>query len=177
MTGRDSQRAKVYDAERLVWRMFDNADTTSQRQVQIHGSSITLPIERRFASIESVQAYVDKVLALNWVRDTWPQAASPVTVRNRAGQAAAHYESDTATIAVPPGSPGRGWAMRELVVLHELAHHLAHRTPTRGSHSPSDSPHGPAFLGRLLTLVEELIGAEAAFVLRASLHDCGAQEG
>lgn len=170
MIDRDSQRSRVYDAEKLVRAMFDNVASSSRREVQLHGSTITLPIERRFASVESVQDYVNRVLSLNWVRNTWPKAAVPVTVRSRAGQAAAHYEPETATIAVPPGQPGRGWAMRELVVLHELAHHLA-------PHSSSDSPHGPAFLGRLLTLVSELIGAEAAFVLRVTLHDCGAQEG
>jgi len=176
MTDRDTQRSKVYDAERLVRAMFDNANSSSRREVQIHGSTLTLPIERRFASTESVQDYVDRVLALNWVQRTWPEAKSPVTVRRRAGQRAAHYEPTTATIAVPPGKPGEDWAMRELVILHELAHHLAPQAPN-GAHSSSDSPHGPAFLGRLLTLVSELIGAEAAFVLRSTLHDCGAQEG
>ncbi|MCE5291664.1 MAG: TIGR04338 family metallohydrolase [Nocardiaceae bacterium] len=177
MIDRDSQRSRVYDAEKLVRAMFDNVASSSRREVQLHGSTITLPIERRFASVESVQHYVDRVLSLNWVRNTWPEAAIPVTVRSRAGQTAAHYEPQSATIAVPPGQPGRVWAMRELVVLHELAHHLAPRTPNGAPQSSSDSPHGPAFLGRLLTLVSELIGAEAAFVLRVTLHDCGAQEG
>src|SRR5207253_2809467 len=109
------QRARVYDAERLVRTMFDNADSSSRRKVQLHGSTITLPIERRFASVESVQDYVDRVLSLNWVRATWPESSTAVRVRRRAGQKAAHYEPDTATIAVPPGRPGQGWAMRELV--------------------------------------------------------------
>jgi putative metallohydrolase (TIGR04338 family) len=113
---------------------------------------VTLPVERKFASIESVQDYVNRVLALNWVRETWARAATPIHVRARAGNNAAHYESDCATMAVPEYRSGKAWAFRELVVLHEIAHHL----------DPSD-PDDPS------TLVGEIIGPEAAFVLRAML--------
>ncbi|MGY2063581.1 TIGR04338 family metallohydrolase, partial [Nocardia gipuzkoensis] len=104
--------------------MFDRADEAGVRTVELHGSQITLPIERRFASVESVQNYADRVLALNWVRAQWDRAAAPVTVRSRAGTTAAHYESDRAVLAVPLHTRGSAWALRELVVLHELAHHL-----------------------------------------------------
>ena len=143
--------------------MFDLAATSPRREVRLHGSTITLPSERKFASIASIQLYLDRVLELDWVRDQW--LPRPITVRERAGQKAAHYEPDTATVAVPPQSGSTSWAMRELVVLHELAHHLGNEQP----------PHGPAFLGRLLRLVDELIGPEGAFVLRTTLYDCGAQ--
>jgi putative metallohydrolase (TIGR04338 family) len=52
--------------------------------------------------------------------------------------------------------------MRELVILHELAHHLA----------PGDA-HGAAFVARFVHLVGELIGDEAAFLLRSALLDAG----
>ena len=48
-----------------------------------------------------------------------------LTVRARRGVTAAHYENaaGAGTIAVPDRRPA-DWAMRELVVLHEVAHHL-----------------------------------------------------
>ncbi|MFZ2178059.1 MAG: TIGR04338 family metallohydrolase [Rhodococcus sp. (in: high G+C Gram-positive bacteria)] len=162
---RDTQRTAVYDAEAMVRTMFDRADERGLRVVEVLGSQVTLPIERKFASIESVQDYVNRVLALNWVRATWPRAYTPVHIRARSGNAAAHYESDCATIAVPEHRDGDAWAFRELVLLHELAHHLDPSDPD----FPELAPHGPEYVDRYLTLVGEIIGPEAAFVLRAML--------
>ncbi|TCN45868.1 putative metallohydrolase (TIGR04338 family) [Rhodococcus sp. SMB37] len=161
---RDTKRTSVYEAESLVRRMFDLADERGLRTVEVAGSHVTLPVERRFASLESAQQYVDKVLALNWVRERWPRAALPVRVRARSGNTAAHYENDCATIALPVHRDNRAWAFRELVVLHELAHHLDPQDPD----DPTEPAHGPAFVDRFLTLVDEIIGPEAAFMLRAS---------
>ncbi|QNG20625.1 TIGR04338 family metallohydrolase [Rhodococcus triatomae] len=171
--GRDTQRSAVYDAEALVRTMFDRADERGLRTVEVLGSHVTLPIERKFASIDSVQAYVDRVLALNWVRAKWTRAEQLVRVRARAGNAAAHYESDCATIAVPEHHHGAAWAFRELVVLHELAHHLDPTDPE----SPTTAPHGPEYVDRYLTLVGEIIGPEAAFVLRATFLAGGVRVG
>ena len=153
---RDSQRGAVYEAEGLVRTMFDRAEERGLRTVEVHGSTITLPVERKFGSVESVQDYCDRVLALNWARATWPRASVPVIVRARAGNRAAHYTQDT--IAVPVDRDGR-WALRELVILHELAHHL-----DEGG-GPS---HGAEFVDRYLTLVGGVVGPEAVFVLRAA---------
>lgn len=166
MTVRDTQRSLVYDAEALVRRVFDRADTGTGRQVELFGSRLTLPVERRFASVDSVQNYCDRVLALNWVRAHWPRSATTITVRHRAGTTAAHYEPDTATLAVPTSGAGTRWALRELVILHELAHHL----------EPDGSdvaPHGPEFVDRYLALVEGVVGDEAAFLLRTTFVDGG----
>ncbi|OZF49193.1 TIGR04338 family metallohydrolase [Rhodococcus sp. 14-1411-2a] len=165
---RDAQRAAVYDAEQLVRTMFDRAEERDLRMVQVMGSQITLPIERKFASIDSVQAYVDAVLALEWVAATWPDAGRVVTVRARSGSAAAHYESDTATIAVPLHRGNRAWALRELVVLHELAHHFA---------DENEEQHGGAFVDHYITLVGEIVGSEAGFVLRAMMAESGVRIG
>jgi putative metallohydrolase (TIGR04338 family) len=81
-----------------------------------------------------------------------------VVIRARAGAAKAVYESDTRTIALPTHRVGGRWAMRELVVLHELAHHLS-----------SDVEHGPQFVQVMVELVAELLGAEAGFLLRSAL--------
>jgi putative metallohydrolase (TIGR04338 family) len=82
-----------------------------------------LPPEARFASAPSVQRYVDDVLAHSTVRARWP-AAGVLTVRPRRGATAEHYErsDEGAAIAVPDRRST--WALRELVVLHEIAHRL-----------------------------------------------------
>ncbi|KAA0018463.1 TIGR04338 family metallohydrolase [Antrihabitans cavernicola] len=164
---RDAQRSKVYDAEQLVRTIFDRADEHGVRSLAVVGSQITLPIERRFASIESVQSYCDRVLELNWVQEQWP--VRPITVRARAGHQAAHYEVETATLAVPLHVSGKAWALRELVVLHELAHHL--------EPAGEFAPHGPEFVDRYLDLIDEIVGGEAAFLMRTTMLDCGVRIG
>ncbi|AYF76045.1 TIGR04338 family metallohydrolase [Nocardia yunnanensis] len=170
MAVRDAQRSQVYDAEGLVRGMFDRADEFGTRTVELHGSRITLPIERRFASVESVQTYADRVLALNWVRARWERASAPVTVRARAGAKAAHYETETAVLAVPLHAHGSAWALRELVILHELAHHLE-------PEMAAVAPHGPEFCERYLELVDGVIGPEAALLLRTTMYSCGVKIG
>jgi len=163
---RDGQRGKVYEAENLVHRIFDRS--VDYPVVEIAGSRLTLPPERRFGSIDSVQDYVDRVLALNWVRTTWVRAGVPVRVRERSGSTQAHYERAGAIMAVPGHRSGSGWALRELVILHELAHHLA---------EGPEPAHGGPFLDRLLTMVDGVVGAEAALLLRITLLDCGVRIG
>jgi len=148
--------------------MLDRAARTPV--VQVAGSTITLPIERRFATVESVQSYLDAVLGLGWVQARWP-AVGPVLVRRRKGAGRAHYSRDGPagpTIAVPTHVAGTAWALRELVVLHELAHHLT---------DPSLAAHGPEFVGVLLDLVDGVVGPEAALLLRVRFADEGAQAG
>ncbi|MBF6178579.1 TIGR04338 family metallohydrolase [Nocardia otitidiscaviarum] len=166
MVTRDSQRGRVYDAETLVRGIFERADEFGARTVEVHGSQLTLPVERKFASVESVQDYADRVLALNWVRARWPRAATPVTVRARTGSKAAHYEVAGAVLAVPLHANGSAWALRELVILHELAHHLE-------SDSEKCAPHGPEFCDRYLELIDGVIGPEAALLMRTTMLGCG----
>jgi putative metallohydrolase (TIGR04338 family) len=149
VSARDTQRAKVYAAEEFVRTLFDRASERSNRVVDFFGTQLTLPPEGRFASTEAVQRYVDDVLARVGVD-------SPLTVRPRRGVNAAHYERDDdgASIAVPDQRVG--WALRELVVLHEIAHHLCDAEP----------PHGPEFVATFCELAEAVIGPEVAHVLR-----------
>lgn len=157
----DTDRARLYAAEQLVRALFDSADETGVRTATVHGSTITLPVERRFATIASVQDYVDRVLSLNWVGTKWRRARLPLRVRSRAGQKRAHYEP-IGVIALPPHVKGCAWAMRELVVLHELAHHLT-----------GTGDHGTEFVHCFTTLVGEIIGPEAGFVLRCAIYENG----
>lgn len=166
MRAADLQRSKVYEAEALVRRIFDRS--TDFPMVKVAGSSMTLPPERKFASLESVQSYVDRVLALNWIRTRWHRSSLPVAVRSRAGQERAHYERLPPVIAVPLHRRGAAWALRELVVLHEISHHLA---------AEGEVDHGPLFTGRMVELVDGIVGPEAAFLLRVTLLDVGARIG
>ncbi len=155
MSPRDSQRAKVYAAEEFVRTLFDRADERGNRAVEFFGTQLTLPPEARFASTDAVQRYVDDVLGMAAVRARWP-GTPRLAVRARRGATAAHYErtDDGALIAVPDSRIS--WALRELVVLHEIAHHL----------SAADPPHGTAFVATFCELAEAVMGPEVAHVLR-----------
>jgi putative metallohydrolase (TIGR04338 family) len=156
VTRRDTQRAKVYAAEQFVRTLFDRAAERGNRAVEFFGAQLTLPPEARFGSVASVPRYTDEVLALPAVRVGWPQAG-PLTVRGRRGERAAHYEGGdgaAGVIAVPDQRDT--WALRELVVLHELAHHLCRAEPA----------HGPAFTATLCELAGAVMGPEVAHVLR-----------
>lgn len=141
----DYQRQKVYNAEFMLRRVLENAGEQETRTFDFHGSTLLLPEERRFACLDSLQSYVDRVLALNWVSATW--SPGPVRVRARKGQTKAHYQCGE--IAVPLGNR---WALREIVVLHEIAHHLA------------PGGHGPSFAGTHWALINEIIGPEIGLV-------------
>ncbi len=152
---RDTQRSKVYAAEQFVRTLFDRADERGNRSVDFFGAQLTLPPEARFGSVDSVRRYVVEVMSLPSVRMRWP-AADPLAVRARRGVTAAHYEYDgrVATVAVPDRHTT--WALRELVVLHEIAHHLSREEP----------PHGPQFVAAFCELAEAVMGAEVGHVLR-----------
>jgi putative metallohydrolase (TIGR04338 family) len=152
---RDTQRAKVYAAEEFVRTLFDRAGERSNRVVEFFGTQLTLPPEGRFGSVDSVQRYVDDVLAMAAVRHRWHDLA-PLAVRPRRGVSAAHYEvgDDGAAIAVP--EQRTRWALRELVVLHEIAHHLCDVPP----------PHGPQFVAAFCELADAVMGVEVGHVLR-----------
>ena len=153
---RDSQRAKVYAAEEFVRTLFDRAAEHGSRSVEFFGAQLTLPPEARFGSVPAVQRYVDEVLALPSVRRQWSKVA-PLTVRARRAATAAHYESrdSTGVIAVPDLDTA-DWAMRELVVLHEIAHHLCDAQP----------PHGSQYVATMCALAELVMGPELGHVLR-----------
>jgi putative metallohydrolase (TIGR04338 family) len=161
VTAGDPQRARVYEAEGLLARMIDRRDDFPL--VAAFGSRVAVPDDRKFGDLDSVQRYVDAVLALEWVRRAAPErAALPVRVRARAGATKAEYEFATHVIAVPPHRVGGRWAMRELVVLHEIAHHLA-----------AEPGHGATFVSTFVELVEEIVGAEAGFLLGSALREAG----
>ncbi|WP_158166600.1 TIGR04338 family metallohydrolase [Mycolicibacterium smegmatis] len=136
--------------------------------VDFHGSHLYVPLQKRFADISSVQRYVDAVLALDSIREAYPNAG-PVRVRERRGQGKAHYEPSTATVAIPMENRAFG---RESTVLHELAHHLS--VSDGLSTSPNGTRwHGAEFREAMLFLVSVVLGEPAALLLRAGYHSSG----
>ena len=144
---RDTDRAKVYEAEWTAEKLFD----CPGEAVKIHGSTIVIPAERKFGQVEDIQIYVDKVLA---------HISKPlgIEVRKRKGAKKAHYEHDTNTIAIPDSD----WSRREIVVLHEIAHALA----------PGDH-HGAKFRKAYVDLMTSVLGHEAGFILSSSYFQFG----
>ena len=157
----------VYGAEHQWSAVLDRGGV-----VNFHGSHINVPLQKRFADIPSVQRYVDAVLALESIREAYPKAG-PVRVRERRGQAKAHYEPSMATIAIPLEDRMFGC---ESKVLHELAHHLSvsaglPSTPT------GTRWHGKEFREAMLFLVSAVLGEAAALLLRAGYHASGVRRG
>lgn len=162
----DARRSRVYAAEDQVARLLDRA-ASGLRTVDFFGSTLTLPVERRFADLPSMQRWADAVLALGEVGRRWP-GTPPVRLRERKGLTRAHYEPP-GVVAVPLRST---WAARELVLCHELAHHLSAHDPA----VPADAAgHGPEFQVAYEQLVEVVIGPEVALLLRAGLDAAGAR--
>lgn len=151
MISRDFQRSKVYRAEDRFAQYLDY--TVVNHEMTICGSRLSLPPEAKFSTPETVQTYVDAVLALPAVVGSYGN--SIVTVRERKGITKAHYRDGI--IAVPDSK----WALRESVILHELAHHFANSYPS----------HGPGFVSTFLNLVGAVMGAEAEFLLHMLFCD------
>lgn len=143
----DRDRSSVYAAEDQWSAVLDRGGP-----IDFFGSHLVLPVQLRFGDLAAMQSYVDARCAAE------PSRGS-VRVRPRRGQASAHYADGV--IAIPMES---GWACRESVLLHELAHHVA-----RGS----QPPHGTAFRQAMLELVLEAQGPESALVLRTSYESNG----
>ena len=160
-TRNDPHRQRVYEGEFRVREFLDRANHPRNPfpEVELFGTKVRMPMERKFASVESIQAYCDKVLALPSIREEFPRASSPVRVRSRKGDKFAHCEF-TGVIAIPMGGGGTdAWACRELVVLHELAHHLSYC-----------GPHDVQFRYAFVKLVSTAMAPEVGFALQACWH-------
>lgn len=153
----------VYSAEHQWSAVLDRGGL-----VNFHGSHMEVPMQKRFADILSVQQYVDGVLALEAIRERYPNAG-PVRVRERRGQGKAHYEPSTATVAIPMENRAFG---RESTVLHELAHHLSVSEGLPATRSGTRW-HGAEFRNAMTFLVGIVLGEPAALLLRAGYHSAG----
>ena len=157
-TTRDAQRARVYRAED-AWGDRLDAARRGARFATVGGSAVLLPEERRFGDLTAARAYARSVLAAPEVVAAVGRLAPP-ELRARRGGRAAHWEAP-GTIAVHVPQHGEPWALREAVLLHELAHH-AGRLCGLVPH------HGPPFPALVLLLVGVALGEQAAFALRVA---------
>ena len=151
----------MYAAED-AWALRLDAARRGARSAVVAGSPVLLPAELRFGTLADAQAYADHHCS----------GLPPVVLRERRGQQAAHYEAP-GTIALPLTRYGEPWALRETVLLHELAHHLQHHT--RGG--LGTAPHGPSYTACMLDLVARALGEEAAFALRVEYGEHGVSVG
>jgi len=157
---RDSQKSLVYESEFVLRDIYRRAAQSGNPMVEMNGAHVTLPPEARFGNVETIQSYVDRVLQMPSVIEAFGESRR-VMVRKRKGVTKAHYS--LGEIAIP--DTRSQWALREIVVLHELAHH----------YSPRGAAHGPEFASTFLTLLELVVGPEAALILRMIFADNGVQ--
>ena len=118
---RDSQRARLYRAEGLV------------------------DAGRRLPTVERMQAWVDGLVATEWLVARWGERS--IEVRPGHGHRRATADAANGVLQMPK------WARSELVMLHEVAHCL---TPATVAH------HGPEYAGVLLALARRAIGPATA---------------
>jgi putative metallohydrolase (TIGR04338 family) len=155
---RDAQRARVYRAEDAWAARLDTA-RRGAALATVGGSAVLLPAEVRFGSLAAASSYAASVLALPRVVALGGRMRAP-ELRLRRGQRAAHWESP-GIIALPVPRHGEPWALRESVLLHELAHHV-------GETAGLTTGHAPPYPAVLLVLVQAVLGEEAAFALRVA---------
>lgn len=169
-----TQSQLFYRVEDVIHDMVDRANAAGDRTVDLFGSQLQLPEERRFGNLEGVQRYVDSVRELDWVRREWPERASvglrvvPRQMKPGRGERLPVLYTDGRLSM--PGDDLRGSEeyRRELIVLHELAHHFAHGIET--------SHHGPEFLDVYARLVENIIGPEMRLLMRMNWHEAGLRQ-
>jgi putative metallohydrolase (TIGR04338 family) len=156
---RDADQQATYAAELQVRVLLDTAVAVDDWSFDFHGYNMTLPMERKFTCIESVRSYIDKVCALRSVRDKFPGFSAPSVREMKKDARRAYYQMGVINVSVE----NRGLKdpqLRELTVLHELAHHFA----------PGDA-HGAEFRGAFVFLVRECMGQELAMVLGEQFYE------
>lgn len=131
--------AKIYGPE---WRVCNVLDTP-EIPFEMFGTTVTVPVERKFGHLDTVKAYVNHV-CMN------ENHTVPNVVINKRLKVHATY--NWGTISMPLPEKGR-WAWREAVVLHEIAHHFA---PT--------NDHGKDFQKIFAKLLDKYIGPEIGWV-------------
>jgi len=152
----DRQRARVYAAED-AWGLRLDAARRGALRATVAGSSLVLPAEVRFGTLAAARAYADDLVRR--------QGLPPVVLRQRRGHARAHWEPP-GTVALPLPRHGEPWALREAVLLHELAHHAAF-------HREGVTDHGSSYVTTMLQLVTEAMGEHAAFALKVDYAEAG----
>lgn len=148
----DRRRSAVYAAEAMVVAMIDRGD-----DVDFHGARVSIGPDRKFGQVADIERY------LTWVRShEWGAPEVPdVRVRQRRGATKAVWEAPDC-IAIPDAA----WARREMVVLHEYAHHVVW-------HRAGGSEHGAKFCLAFADLVRNAVSPEAGLLITDAFHQAG----
>lgn len=172
---RDQGRSAVYAAEDQIARLLDRGG-----EVDFYGSKLQVPRQRRFGNLESVSSYLESLRSLTWGHGDTPR---PDVVPTRSERLATWVAPNI--IRIPESST---WAMTEMVILHEYAHHVAHHLGSRAhlesetavgytAGTKSRAGHGREFRQVFVDLVANAIGAEAGLLLTAALDQAGVGAG
>lgn len=152
MNDQVTQQDRLYRAGYHLNTYFDNILITENPVITIDDVKLTMPVETRFTSLKSIREYLADVCALDTLAH-FPRAAVKVKVGYHDDSTRAVYTYKNRLISMP--SPPNEWAMRELVVLHELTHHF---TIGEG--------HGPYFAGSFLDVLGRVMGPEVEIAQR-----------
>lgn len=144
------ETTELYDAESRLIRWVDDG------AVRVDGVSWQPEQDPLFRDVGEVTRFTDRACDRLGV----PR----VEVRARKGGRKAHYDPLAMQIAVPPAEVGGAWALRGLVVIHELAHHLV----AVGGVQEGGS-HGATFRTRMLHALEILGFPVQARLLQVAL--------
>ncbi len=136
---RDSQRRKLYNAE--------------------------LSMKRRplaFKNLQGVKKYAKRALKHKWFKQQWPDIAEVSVHKIRCDSNAHGWYSGGGVLSIQiPIAP---WALKEVVVLHELAHGI-----TEYENGVNKTAwHGREFAKIFASLVQHYMGTDAGRELRAS---------
>ncbi len=154
----DPDQRAVYAAEDQLSAWLDTV-TPERATVTVDGATYSPETEPRFTDPEAVGRFVGQVLAHLRERERSYDGREhvDVRVRPRNGRLRATYEPDTCTMAVPPFAVGGGWALRGVVVLHEISHHLS-----------GEAGHGREFRATYLRLLEDIGSPVTAELLQVA---------
>jgi len=144
-------KEKIYQVEFALRDILDVANE-GDRTYRIAGMELTMPVEYKFGELDHIQKYANAVIRdYNGRHDTRHNKVRVVEGRKSLHRKA-YYTHSMARITLPQRDRG-SWAWRQVVVLHEIAHHLA-----------SCHGHGVEFARVMLDLLENYVGPQAGLV-------------
>lgn len=175
----DAQTAGTYAAEDMVAEWLDAVDADDGTvQVTLHSGGQSRRVtfspepEPRFGRPEDVKVFVQATL--DRLRRQTKQFGSAYRGREAksvdvvAGRGFKRATYRDGMIVLPARERGGAWALRGLVVAHELAHHL-----NTGIDGAIIDEHGQGFRATLVRLLEDLGWTETAAMLRAAYVEIG----
>lgn len=157
-------KEKIYQVE---FALRDILDVCSEGDgtYTIQGMKLTMPIEYKFGSLDTIKTYANAVVDDYNRRHGTDHGYAEVVEGSKSLHRRAYYRHGMARITIPQRDRG-SWAWRQVVILHEIAHHLAF--------IPG---HGVEFAEIMEDLLRECVGPEAGLVYRILLDQEGIQLG